>query len=80
MKLHVHVICPNDYFPNRYELLEDTDWFQTLRNNGKIVSIYFLWISLCSIIKVDVTRSQTTSINQYLFKCILNIYLQHTVW
>lgn len=39
MKLHVHLIYPNDYFPNHYGLLEDTDWFLTLRNNGKIVSI-----------------------------------------
>lgn len=39
MKLHANVIYPNDYFPNDYELLEDTDWFLTLRNNGKTVSI-----------------------------------------
>lgn len=79
MKHHANIMYPNDYFPNDYELLEDTDWFLTLRKNGKIVSIEFLWISLCSVIKADVSRSQTTSISQYLFNCILNFCLPQTL-
>lgn len=39
MKHHANIMYPNDYLPNHYELLEDTDWFLTLRKNGKIVSI-----------------------------------------